>query len=167
MHNKQIPVQSNPLPSSPGPVSTDDALSNEMHEAALAEFGPNPPAEVFPSKFFDHGDKTISPDGRVQARGPKNCATPYGAARLVQVLGPAKVLMGNPGIFDGLAGSFGDTNLVPWLVFTGSRADSPPSEGRPINAGTLLDFFNHGYPGKQARHDAEVEIEASFQPLQV
>ncbi len=143
-------------PSSPAAALTREVT--EAREAELAKLGiADPPAEFFPSKFFDYSDKIIAPNGDIQPRGPKNCATPYAAARLVQVLGPAKVMMGPPAFFDGLAGSFSDTNLVPWLVFTRNDVD-----GKPINGGLLMDYWNHGAPWQTALSSSNAEIDGSF-----
>ena len=149
------------LPSTPPPLppaaNPADQLSRDMTAARESEFPGDQPAEVFPSLFFDYSDKNIDPIGGQTPRGPKLCATLYGATRVAAVLGATSIVMGNPAIFTGLNGSFSDTLLVPWLIFTKGTVQSPP-----INAGLLLDYFNHGAPWSTALASAQAEVEAAF-----
>ncbi len=157
------PATSGPVGTLPisQPEPTPASLSREVTEAREAELQSlgitDPPAEFFPSKFFDYSDKTIDPRGVSQPRGPKNCVTSYGAARLLQVLGPGRIGLGNPAFYDGLAGSFSDTNLVPWLIFSRNGV-----EGKPINGGLLMDYWNHGAPWETALMSSQAEVDGSF-----
>lgn len=137
-------------------------LSKDLEAAGLVEFGPNPPAEVFPSAYFNHTVRVIAPDGSSQPRAPKNCATALAASQLAEILGASSVVMGNAVIFSGLLDSWSDSELVPYFVFTDSKDGSV---SKPVNAGLLLDYFNHGSsPGqvKQALAGALNEIKGAF-----
>lgn len=115
------------------------------------------PAGQYPIKFFNYGVLTIAPDGTPTQRRPKYCATAFAATQLAQLLGAVDVVMGNAINFSGLLGSWNDTELVPYLVFSKDGA-----KGKPINAGLMLDYFIHGYPAAMCMDAAKSEVEASF-----
>ena len=144
-------------------------LSQDLQAAVLEQFGPgDQPAEVFPSKYFNYDVKSIDPAGGQTQRAPKYCATNLGATALASLFstdGPDNggyvawdIVLGNAMVFEGLGGSFSDTQLVPWLVFQSKGGKS----SKPVNAGTLLDYFNHGLPPAQALTNSQFEVKGAF-----
>lgn len=141
-------------------------LSKDLEAAVIEQFGDALPAEALPQKYFNYGVFSIDPRGQLTQRSPRYCATAFGASALAIALqgegeSIGNVLLGNAINFTGLFGSFSDTELVPYLQFL----DSNGHVGKPINAGLLLDYFNHGSsPGqvKSGLANALNEIKGAF-----
>jgi hypothetical protein len=143
---------------------TAKELCDNLGAAKLAQFGPgDEPAEVFPSLYFNYGVFSIDPQGGKTQRAPKYCATNLGATELSNLLGPSRIVLGNAMVFAGLGGSFSDTEAVPWIIVIDGTKESTP-----INAGVLLDYFNHAsYPCTQMEADqalgkAQFEVKGAF-----
>lgn len=131
-------------------------LSQDLATAVEEQFGDNLPAEAFPSRYFNYDVRVIAPDGSQQQRNPRYCATAFGASQLAQVLKPFSIVMGNAVNFPGLLDSWSDTELVPYFVFTNANN----ATSKPVNAGLLMDYFNHGAsPGQVASAMANVQYE--------
>lgn len=146
---------------------TAKQLSADLQAASLDQFGSDNPAEVFPAKYFNYDVRSIDPSGGKTQRAPKYCVTNLGATALASLFSAdspdngglicTDIKLGNAMVFAGLGGSFSDSELVPWLVFTGAGRVS-----QPINGGILLDYFNHGYPPAQALTNCQFEIKGGF-----
>jgi len=135
-------------------------LDNEMKQAQLEEFGPDPGVATFPSKFF-RSDVYVyqgDPDGptKTQVR-PAYCATNFGADLVAAVLGAAEMRDLNPENPDGLQFGWKTTADVPYLVFERNGV-----KGKPVNAGYFLSCWTHGYPPDVALQIAQVDVDGSF-----
>lgn len=144
---------------------TSKELCDALGAAKLDQFGPgDQPAEVFPSLYFNYNVMSIDPQGGQTQRAPKYCATNLGATSVALLLGADSIVLGNAIVFAGLGGSFSDTQAVPWLI----RKNPAGVAGKPVNAGVLLDYFNHtSYPCTQLEADqalakAQFEVSGSF-----
>ena len=148
---------------------TAKELCDDLGAAKLEQFGPgDEPAEVFPSKYFNYDVRSIDPQGGRTQRAPKYCATNLGATSLALLLGADSIVLGNAMVFSGLGGSFSDTQAVPWLIFPKDGDDGKRVLSQPVNAGVLLDYFNHAsYPCTQLEADqalakAQFEVKGAF-----
>ena len=151
---------------------TPQELSDDLRAASLAEFG-DTGAEMFPAKYFNSKVQSIDPkDGR-QPRMPKYCATNEGAALLKAIFSAdnrdasgyvcAGIALGNAMLFTGLHGSFVDSEPVPYLAFGPIKVDPETGAesltGPFVNAGTLLDYLNHGYAINKSWADVINEVQ--------
>ncbi len=152
MAKQQQPVPTNVAPTSApsvGPLSTmtPQQLSDDLRAASLAEFG-DTGVSMYPSTYFNHDVKVIAPNGSTTPRAPKYCATPFSATQLAGIFKPQAIVLGNAANFTGLLQSWSDSELVPYLQF----------KNGVVNAGLLLDYFNHGFPIGQVMESCLAEI---------
>lgn len=142
---------------------TPEELSDAIKAATTDEFGPGPwDTEKFPMAYFNYNVFTVAPDGTQTQRAPKYCATALGASQIASLFvgqsGPIQfnaIVLGEAMVFLGLTGGWSDTELVPWLEFV----DAAGQKGH-VNAGVLLDYFNHGYPAGITMHNVVSEVNA-------
>ncbi len=142
-------------------------LSQEIQDAVAQEFPDWQPGDeaVYPSKYFDHGVFFTMPDGEIQDRHPRYCATDYGAARLADVLTSSGRLHMTcaSGKTDYALPGVADNKTVPYLQFaTDTDPDAGPFTGPLSNAGLLLDYFNHGYPPVRALNSCQADVTRAF-----
>ncbi len=137
---------------------TPQELSDNLKEASLAQFG-DTGSEMFPEGWFNHNVWTVAPTGQRTQRAPKYCATTFGAAALASFLNPIAIVLRNAINAGGIA-EFKDTEPVPYLAFA-PIPDEKSVKGL-VNAGTLLDYFNHGYPVDKVMKDVQAEIAGSL-----
>lgn len=136
-------------------------LTQLVTDARNAQFPGEQTTEQFPSVFFNYDVNSIAPNGQKTSRAPRYCATNYGAARISDVLtasgrGMACSVFLAPAI--PMAGAFIDDQPVPWCQFQkDGDPDFGPFTGVKINAGLLLDYFNHGYPPNRALNSCQLE----------
>ena len=142
---------------------TSKELTDKINAARLAEFGPDITSERFPAAYFRSDVVTYAPDGTPTPRAPRYCATYSGAGELQSVvrddLGIFVAMTELPAME--LLGGWSDSENVPWLIF--EYVDDPANPGQKmigvkVNAGNLLDYYNHGYPPNRARNSCELEI---------
>jgi len=136
-------------------------LSDDLRAASLAEFG-DTGAEMFPAKYFNPNVRSIDPAEGRTPRMPKYCATNFGAICLKLIFSEGNpdnggyictgLGFGNAMLFTGLLGSYTDTEPVPYLAF------GPDITAPFVNAGTLLDYLNHGYGISKSFEDVLNEI---------
>ncbi len=141
-------------------------LAEEIRNAREAEF-PGVTEQRFPSKFFNPNIFVKQPGGFAPTpRNPRYCATNYGAACLANVLYSQRgltclvALAPAMGWAELRSGPFEDSEPVPYLVFgpTGGLALGSGSLAVRVNAGPLLDFFNHNYPVIKALNEVHADI---------
>lgn len=137
---------------------TPQELSDNLREASLAQFG-DTGTEMFPEGWFNHNVWTVAPDGTRTRRAPKYCATTMGAAALASFLNPRQLVLRNA-INAGGIKDFTDTEPVPYLAFASLSSEKDVTG--LVNAGTLLDYFNHGYPVKDVMESVNAEIKGSL-----
>ncbi len=139
-------------------------LSQQMRDAVEQQFGFNLSQEMFPAKYFDYSVQVIAPDGTVTPRAPKYCATSLGATQMASIFSADSpqnggfvcngIVLGNAINFTGLLDSWNDNKLVPYLSFG--------AKGPYVNAGLLLDYFNHGWPWARALEYAQSEVKGAL-----
>lgn len=131
-------------------------LADEIRSAREAEF-PGVTEQRFPSKFFNPNIFVKQPGGFAPTpRNPRYCATNYGAACLASVLYSQRGLECLVSLAPAMgwtelkSGPFEDSEPVPYLTFRPYFEFTSGLEFTVrINAGSLLDFFNHNYPAIQ------------------
>jgi len=148
---------------------TAKELSDGLKQAGIDQFGPDQPAEVFPSIYFNPNVVVIQPDGSTTPRAPRYCSTNLGATSLLQLFSQdspenggyicVNIVLGSAMNFSGLGGGFNDSELVPYLIFDTVVSTA---ESKPLNAALLLDYFNHGIPPANALANAILEIKGAF-----
>jgi len=143
-----------------------DELSQLVQDARIAQFGPDDGTERFPDSLFNSGVVVVAPNGQKSWRSPRDCATNYGAARISDVL-TSDNMMAFPCtlILDWVlqqSGGFHDSEPVPYCIFSKDRLPDGPFDGPRINAGILLDYFNHGIPSNKARNGCQLEVMDAF-----
>jgi hypothetical protein len=145
---------------------TPQELSDAINAATTEEFGPGPwDTEKFPMAYFNYGVFTIAPNGQTTQRAPKYCATALGASQIASLFvgqpGPIQfngIVLAEAMVFTGLVAGWSDNQLVPWLEFvqgTGKKMTTGH-----VNAGVLLDYFNHGLPAATAMNNVVAEVKA-------
>jgi len=142
---------------------TPQELSDKIKESTIAEFGPGPwDTEKFPMAYFNYGVFVLAPNGVSTQRAPKYCATALGASQVASLFvgqsGPIQfngIILAEAMVFTGLLSGWSDNQLVPWLEFVQQNG----KKGH-VNAGVLLDYFNHGLPGDTAMRNAVAEVKA-------
>ena len=142
---------------------TPQELSDAINAATVAEFGPGPwDSEKFPQAYFNYSVFAVAPNGAQTQRAPKYCATMLGASQLASLFigqsNPIKfsdIVLAEAMVFTGLLSGWSDTQLVPWLEF-----EDAAGQLAHVNAGILLDYFNHGIPAGIAMRNAVSEINA-------
>ena len=144
---------------------TAKELCDDLGAARVDQFGTgDQPTEVLPSFYFNYDVRSIDPQGGETQRSPRYCATNLGATALAALLSADSIVLGNAMVFQGLGGGFSDNQAVPWLIFKNSDGTA----SKPINAGVLLDYFNHAsYPAttmeaEQALNKAIFEVKGAF-----
>jgi hypothetical protein len=143
---------------------TPQALTDNLNQARLDQFGPDQPAEEFPDKYFLKDVFTIAPDGQTTQRAPRYCATDEGAQELVALFtdNPVEsasapiIVYGNAINFAGLQFGWKDNKDVPYLKFVAGPSTAI------VNGGLLLDYFNHGFPANVAMDGAVNEVQGGF-----
>lgn len=114
------------------------------------------PSELlYPSVFFRHDIFVVAPEGQQSWTNPKFCARDLITAQLCQVLQIAGLNCvplpgrGNPSpSSQPLGGGWSYTDKAGWLSITFAKGVLL------ANAGSILDFFNHGYPPALALSNA-------------
>lgn len=137
---------------------TPQELSDELRQASLEQYG-DTGSEMFPDVFFKHDVFTVAPNGVRTQRAPKYCATTYGANMLASFLNPMNIVLRNA-INAGGIKEFTDTEPVPYLAFASLSSEKDVTG--LVNAGALLDYFNHGYPVKDVMESVNAEIAGSL-----
>src|SRR5215813_3989458 len=129
---------------------TSEVLAKKVNAARVAEFGDDSSQTQWPSAYFRYDIYTIAPNGAQTPRAPKYCATEDGGGEICDVitgeLKPCKITKA-PAM--GLGAGWQDSDTVPWCEFEKSPKVS-------VNAGLLLDYYNHGYPPNRARNSCEL-----------
>lgn len=122
-------------------------LCQLVTSARETQFGTDITTEQWPAEFFRYDVVTTAPNGQTTPRAPKYCATNEGGAYINNTLNasgrvPLSTVILAPAI--ALAGGFSDSDNVPWLQFQTPIENGTTSfSGPTINAGLLLDYFNH------------------------
>lgn len=143
-------------------------LTDAITTARQDHFGDN---FGYPPEFFDDG-VTVTEEitKTVAVRSPMYCATSDGGQQISDVisgaLGFSNQIVLRPALFFGgwtqlnMHGFF-DNKEVPYLLFK-SQGDSDTFTGPQVNAGILLQYFNHGSPAARALDAVAMEIMAAF-----
>jgi len=154
-------------------MTPTEQLQQNMLDATQAENPGFQPGDEqrYASKFFNLNVTVTAPDGRTEQRNPKDCATNYGAHQLATVLSTCgrprlsclAVLLGPAEGWGWIeAGSFSDSEPVPYLQFR-KLGDSGPPTGAIYNAAHGLDYLNSGEPAIRALNSIEAEVGARQQ----
>lgn len=125
---------------------------------------------LYPSKFFRHDVVVIAPNGGKQTPcHPRYCASDSATSELAAVLSEERgfnctpLFGGGPPNVNPLGGGWAYSDKVGWIKITlvagDPRAKPPVAEvAMLLNAGLVLDYFNHGIPSRNALNNAEAEI---------
>lgn len=147
---------------------TDDLTQSRNDQFGEGTYG-------CPNKFFNPNVFVIAPDGRPTQRNPKYCATNLGATALVKVFAEAfgalnlvmgltlKAAMAFSGWGEGednplVAHNWTESEAVPFIAFYSIAPDGTKAVVGSLNAGLMLDLFNHGYPVEQPLRELAREL---------
>ncbi len=122
---------------------------------------------LYPSKFFRHDVKVIAPGGKETSCHPRYCASDAATSELAAVLSEERgfnctpLFGGGPPNVNPIGAGWTYTDTVGWLKFTlvaGDPRKKVEEVAMLLNAGLVLDYFNHGIPALNALNNAEAEI---------